>query len=108
MALVSMKSDDSMGGEGMYEVGSSCAYPSGLMLHLDDDTCEKLGIMKAMKPGMQVSIQAMAVVTRSSEALEDDGDDKGNDVSLCLQITDMQAKPAGMLRDAASVLYPKE
>lgn len=85
--------------------GSDGAYPYGLVLHLDEDTCEKLGLGKALKPGTRVSIQAMGVVTHSSESL--DRDDKGTDVCLTVQIMEMGAQPAGAMSNAADVLYPK-
>ena len=48
---------------------------------------------------------ASAVVTSATERLEDDGDDKGNDVSLQVQITDMGCQVAGTMRNAAAELY---
>jgi hypothetical protein len=80
-------------------------YPSGLCIWLDEDQCDALGIAKAMKPGTQVTITATAVVTTATESLESDGDDKGNDVRMSLQITDLGVTPSGTLRNAAAELY---
>ena len=106
MKLTDLKSDDKEY-DGMACCSSGGAYPYGLVLHLDDDTCEKLGLSKALKPGTKVSIQAMGVVTRASEELDDEG---GKAVEVChtVQIMQMGMKPAGAMADAASVLYPKD
>ena len=103
MKTVSMKYDSDEAMEASY-VGQS-AYPYGLCLSLNEDQCEKLGISKALKPGTVLTIQASAVVTSATERLEDDGDDKGNDVSLQVQITDMGCQVAGTMRNAAAELY---
>lgn len=102
MPMVNMASTEDDGDGGATPGYSESKYPYGLCLHLDDEACEKLGITKALKPGTKVMVQAQAVVTRSTEELDSDG----NEVYLTLQITDMQARPAGVMRDAASVLYP--
>lgn len=103
MKTVSMKSDSDEAMEASY--GGQPTYPYGLCLHLDDDLCKKLGISKALKPGTVLTIQASAVVASATERLEDDGDDKGNDVSLQVQITDMGCQVAGTMRNAAAELY---
>lgn len=106
MKLVSMKREAR---EGLApEAYSMPNYAGGLCLYLDDDQCEMLGLAKAPKPGTQVSIRAQAVVTTSSASLERDGDDAGPAVSLHLQITDMGVEAAGVLRNAAQVLYGGE
>lgn len=80
-------------------------YGYGLRIYLDCDACEALGIGKALRAGTQVKIQATAVVVSSTESLESDGDDAGNDISLSLQITDMGLEAGAVLRNAAAVLY---
>ena len=102
MALVNLKRESSVDYSTPYAANM---YPGGLCLYLDDDTCEALGLTKALKAGTEVSITARAIVTSSTESLEQDGDDMGNDVSLQLQITDMQTRTAGMVRNAAKELY---
>jgi hypothetical protein len=82
-------------------------YPGGLMLYIDEDQCEALGILKTMAAGSKVSISAIAVVTSATESLEKDGDDAGNDVRLQLQITDMSVSIAGVMNNAANMLYGK-
>lgn len=104
MKLISMKreaSDNTLG---------CCSpmqdnYPYGLCLYLDEAQCEALGIDKALKAGTQVTLSAKAVVTSATESLERDGDDKGIDVSLSLQITDLGVTVAGVMRNAAAELY---
>lgn len=102
MPLVSMKSE---------ETHSCCEanpYGWGMSLDLDETQCEALGLTAPLRAGQKVTITASAFVKRSSESVEDDGDDKGNDVSMCLQITDMElsAAPAST-KTAADVLYKK-
>ena len=104
MALTSMKRK---AGEGLgccpeYRPDN---YPYGLNIFLDTAQCEALGIGKALKAGTEVGVTARAIVVSSTESLERDGDDAGNDVSLTLQITDLSVKPQGMVRNAAAELY---
>ena len=80
-------------------------YPGGMSIYLNEDQCEKLGIGKALKPGTEVTITARAIVESSTESLERDNDDVGNDVSLQLQITDLGLKVQGVVRNAAQELY---
>jgi hypothetical protein len=102
--LIDMKLESDQSYPDMVCCGGS-NYPSGLSIWLSEDQCEALGITKALKPGTEVSISAKAIVTTSSESLERDGDDKGNDVSVSLQITELAATPGGVVRGAAEVLY---
>lgn len=103
MKLVSMKrSDDDA--EGMAYPGIN-RFGYGLCLCLDEDQCEALGISKALRPGTQVSIKAIGIVTRATESLESDGDDSGNDVSLSIQVTDLGMEAQGRTSNAASILY---
>ena len=83
-------------------------YGYGLRICLDDDACEALGITKALRAGTQVTLSAKAIVVSSTESVEDDGDDAGNDISLTLQITDLGLEAGPMLRNAAQILYGGE
>jgi len=103
MKLISMKKDSDDMNEAAYCMSAKYGY--GLTLHLDDDQCEALGISKALKAGTQVTLQAIAIVTSATESLERDGDDKGTDVSICLQITDMGLTTGSTLKNAANLLY---
>ena len=80
-------------------------YGYGLTLYLDEEQCEKLGISNALKAGTQVTLQASAIVTTATESLERDGDDKGTDINLSLQITDLGITPGNVLKNAADMLY---
>lgn len=102
--LIDMRLDADQSYSGMV-CCSGDNYPSGLALWLNEDQCEALGLTKALKPGTEVTLSAKAIVTTSSESLERDGDDKGNDVNVNLQITELSVTPGSMVRDAASVLY---
>lgn len=98
MKLTSMKRED---GGGEYCCADMNRYGYGLQINLDDDQCEALGIMKAVPVGTKVSLQAMAIVTRSGECLEADG--KG--VTVSLQITDMGMQTQGKASNAAAMIY---
>lgn len=101
--MVSMKRQ---GDDDAYCVGwSPPNFPGGLCLFLDEDQCEALGIGKALRPGTEVTITAKAIVESSTESLERDGDDRGNDVRLQLQITELGLTPGAVVRNAADVLY---
>ena len=103
MKMLSMKKDCDDMGEAAYCMSAKYGY--GLTLHLDEDQCESLGISKALKAGTQVTLQAIAIVISATESLERDGDDKGTDVSICLQITDMGLTTGSTLKNAANLLY---
>lgn len=89
MNLVSMKTDDSG-----CEPCAPNPYGWGMSLRLNDDQCEALGITKAIPAGTVLMISAKAFVSEATESVEEDGDDKGPDVRLCLQITDMAVQDA--------------
>ena len=96
--LVSMRRED--------ERGEMCCvdmnrYGYGLQLNLDDDQTEALGIMKTVPVGTRVSIQAVGIVTRSGECLEEDG----VGVNVSVQITDLAMSAQGKATDAAKILY---
>lgn len=100
MAMVSMKTDDS---------GVDCCTPNpygyGLRIRLNDDQCEALGITTPPTAGSKVSINAVAFVAEATQRTEEDGDDKGPDVCIELQITDMEVTPSRGVVDA-KVLFP--
>jgi hypothetical protein len=102
--LIDMKLEADERYDGMVCCGSS-NYPGGLAIWLNEDQCEALGITRALKPGTELTLSAKAIVTTSSESLERDGDDKGTDVSLNLQIIELGATVGGVVRGAAEVLY---
>lgn len=83
-------------------------YGYGLRIYLNDDACEALGIVKALRAGTQVTLSAKAIVVSSTESVEDDGDGAGNDISLSLQITDLGLEAGTVLRNAAQILYGGE
>lgn len=103
MKLISMRKEQDDSGCSDYCMSEKYGY--GLTLYLDEDQCEALGISKALKAGTQVMLQATAIVTSATESLERDGDDKGTDVSLSLQITELGVTVGGTLKNAAEILY---
>ncbi len=103
MKLISMKKDQDDTGSMAYCRSEKYGY--GLALYLDEDQCESLGIAKALEAGTQVTLQAIALVTSATESLERDGDDKGTDVSVSLQITELGLTTGSVLKNAAKLLY---
>lgn len=93
--------------EHMNEEYKPSAYPYGAEIYLDGETCEKLGITELMRAGQQVYVQAIGIVKRASEELEGEDDSGGKDVSLCIQLTDMEVRPKGdpSAARAATMLY---
>lgn len=103
MTLASMKTNES---ESM--CCSSSPYGWGTSLNLNEEQCKALGITEPLRAGTKLSLQAIAFVRTSSESVEDDGDSKENDISMCLQITEMELTPApASTKSAAEVLYKK-
>lgn len=100
MAMVSMKADDSMSESMSNEYG----YGYGLELHLNDDQCEALGIKKPIAAGSILMVKALGYVKSVTESVEDDRDDKGNDVCMCIQLTDMELSGTSK-KPASETLY---
>lgn len=103
MALASLKPEAG-------ESGPDYAYNLfgyGTEISLNGDQCEALGITKMLRAGQSVTIRARGVVTRSTESLEMDADSIGADVSLCIQLTDMEVRAEGGANaaKAAQMLY---
>ncbi len=90
MAMINMKKDperEEMPGEIEYE---EPMYPYGLCLHLGQDEMEKLGITALPAVGSEMTITAKVFV-KGTSAYETQG---GKDMSMDLQITDMEITPA--------------
>jgi hypothetical protein len=102
MALVSMKQERE--GDG-YAVEADNEYGYGLSICLSEDQVEALGL-KANPPaaGTVMNIRAIAQVVTVTQDADVDGDNDGIDVTLRLQITDMELTPGGS-PDYASMLY---
>jgi hypothetical protein len=103
MALVSLKQE---GDEGMASYRPN-QYGYGTEIHLNSEQCEALGIGKVLRAGQPVTIRATGLVTRSTEELEASTDSGGKDVSLCIQLTDIEVKTTGAANatKAAQMLY---
>lgn len=103
MALTSMKTS---GSDACMPCDNSYGY--GLMITLNGEQCEALGIMGPIKPGTKVTLQATATVMSATEELEgDDSDDQDGktDVRLQMQITDLALNQSGAPSKAAATLY---
>jgi len=100
MSLVSMKTDDYFD-----RPMTENPYGYGLTLNINGEQCEALGITQPLRAGSIVSIKAIAVVNHVSESVEIGDDDGATDVSLCLQITDMELTTGGKQVDS-SAMYP--
>ncbi|CAB5162313.1 hypothetical protein UFOVP152_19 [uncultured Caudovirales phage] len=101
MKLVSMATE----ADDYPEVSSPSKYGYGLMLRLDEDQCEALGITEALRAGTKVTLQAIGLVTSATESVESDGDDTGPDVCLSIQITDLGVQAQGTASNAATLLF---
>lgn len=79
----------------------------GTEIHLNGEQCEKLGITAAMKVGQPVTIRASGLVVRSSEEIEASEDSGAKDVSICIQITEIDVKQSGSAnaKKAQDILY---
>jgi hypothetical protein len=76
-------------------------YPYGLSLYLNDETLQKLGMTSMPDVGTKLRLVALVDVTGNSQRQTQDG----KDVSMDLQITDMELVPAQAEPSAATVLY---
>lgn len=107
MKLVNMKL-----GNDEYRGVDPNPYGYGLTIELDDDRCEALGIKGPIKPGTVIGLQAMAVVTRSVEKLEEPGEveegETSNDICLSLQITDLALSAGDQGAKTATILYGED
>jgi hypothetical protein len=99
MAMISMKTD-----EGPEACGTN-PYGYGLSIRLNEDQCEALGITQPPAAGSKVQIRAITIVTEVTQKMESDGDDKGPDIFLCLQITDLELGSKESASSSASMLY---
>ena len=106
MKLVSMKREPDEGAEATAGADDT-PYGYGLVLRLDDDQCEALGIKSPPAPGTVYMVQARAFVQSVSieaeEASEVGAEGNAPDVMMSLQITDMSLDPQG--RSVAASLY---
>jgi hypothetical protein len=102
MVNMNIKSDDSSATVGPGD------YNASPTIYLTDDQCEALGITTAPAPGTVYMLKVRAVATRvTAEAEEPDETEvegNGPDISLTLQLTDMEIVTGGG-KDAASMLY---
>lgn len=78
------------------------AYPYGLTLCLDDVTLAKLGITALPAAGKKFAIQALAEVVSTSQYENQDS----KDLSVTLQITDMELSPSVAEARDPRLLYP--
>jgi hypothetical protein len=100
MPLVSMKTNESS-----CEAIEPNPYSYGLRICLNDDQCEALGIKTPPAAGTKMMLSAAAFVCEATQRVETDGDDKGPDITLELQITDMELTTGTTQTDVKS-LYP--
>ena len=100
MAMTSMATGDDDAG---YSMDSKYGY--GLCIRLNGEQCEALGITSPIKPGTSVGLMAIAIVTSATERLEGEDADGETDVSLCLQITDLDLNAGATPGATATLLY---
>jgi hypothetical protein len=103
MALVSLKQE----GDDDIEAYRPNQFGYGTEIYLNGEQCEALGITKMMRAGQGVTIKANGVVKRSTEELEASMDSGGKDVSMCIQLTEIEVRAVGgsSAAKAAAMLY---
>ena len=79
-------------------------YGYGLVINLNEEQCEALGITKPLAAGTVVRIDALAYVASATSSVEDDGD-AGPDVSMRLQLTDLGLDTSKSPAEMAKKLY---
>tara|TARA_R110000868_G_scaffold628_4_gene4577 strand:- start:862 stop:1224 length:363 start_codon:yes stop_codon:yes gene_type:complete len=100
--MKNMKKTEEMPRE--YEDADEPLYPYGLCITLDAEQLDKLGITTLPKVGGTMMIHAMAYV-KSTSAYETQG---GKDMSVQLQITDMDIGEEDRSKDRAETMYGKD
>ena len=103
MAMTSLKQPGDSEAFGEY---TPMLYGYGTEICLNGEQTEAMGISK-MAAGQQVTIKAVGIVTRSTEALESADDSGGKDLSICIQLTDMSVSSDGAasVARAVKILY---
>ncbi len=103
MALVSLKRTE----HAEAEEYKAPAYGYGTEIYLDGEQVEALGITDLVRAGQSVMIRAVGVVKRTTEELESSDDSGGKDMSLCIQLTDIEVEMQGKAdpAKAATLLY---
>lgn len=106
MSLISLKNEPDEGMDA-YRMNN---FGYGTEIHLNGEQCEKLGISAAMKVGQPVTIKAAGLVVRSIEEIEYSTDSGGKDVSMCIQLTEIEVKASGTAsaKRAQDILYGNE
>ena len=109
MKLISMKREPDEGAEAAVSADTN-PYGYGLVLSLDDDQCEALGIKTPPAAGAVYMVHARAFVQSVSIEAEEAGEvgAEGSkpDVRMSLQVTDMSIDPQGRSpADVAASLY---
>lgn len=102
MAMTSMKltAEEAKEENSCMSTDDAPAYPYGLCLNLDDEVLAKLGITTLPAVGSKMMLQATVEVTANSQYENQDG----KDISISLQITDMDLS-GDHGPSAATVLY---
>ena len=97
--LINMKKTEEMPEK--YEDMDEPAYPYGLCITLDAEQLNKLGITALPKVGSEMYVHAKAYV-KSTSAYETQG---GKDMSVSLQITDLELEGLDRQTDRAEAMY---
>jgi hypothetical protein len=105
MALVSLKIDNS--GVEAYEPSP---YGCGTTIYLTEEQVEALGLAaNPPKAGTVVGIKAFAIVQSVTQQVDGDAEESGEssavDVSMRLQLTDMEVTAGSSQDQSASLLY---
>ena len=101
MVNMKMSPEEAKEESGISEVDAPL-YPYGLMIRLNDESLEKVGLTELPKVGTKIQITAMCEVVSTSSRQDQSGEDES---SVELQITDMELGAAQSSNTMASILY---
>jgi hypothetical protein len=90
------------------EPGTENQYGWGTEIRLNDDQCQALGISQPIPVGTKLIVTAMAFVCEARSSMEKDDADGGKaDISMSLQLTEMELSQPSKGEDMANKLYPR-
>jgi hypothetical protein len=99
--MINMKRKEEVAETISHEDSEGPSYPYGLCINLDKEQLEKLGITALPKVGTEMMLHAKVYV-KSTSAYETSG---GKDMTIGLQITDMEIGASKTQSDQAAMLY---
>lgn len=105
--MVSMKMSKETKNSDLEDVkeGETNEYPYGLIISLNDEIIEKLGIKELPKVGDIINLNALVSVKSVSEREGESDNENETERMLSLQITDMELAPQKKGKTNAEIFY---